>query len=99
EMSGGEQQRLAVVRAIVNHPDLLLADEPTGALDTGTRDTILALFAKLHRDGLTVLLVTHDSEVASRAQRAIRLRDGLVVDDGSSAVLDPPLAAHEQSAE
>ena len=97
QMSGGEQQRTAVARAIVNEPDLLLTDEPTGALDTGTRDTILALFAELHRDGLTVLLVTHDSEVASRAQRAIRLRDGFVVGDGSAAVLDRPLAAQGQA--
>jgi putative ABC transport system ATP-binding protein len=81
QLSGGEQQRVAIARAIVNDPDLLLADEPTGALDTNTRAGILALFAELHRDGLTVLLVTHDQEVASQAHRAIRLRDGMVVGD------------------
>ena len=81
QLSGGEQQRVTIARAIVNGPDLLLADEPTGALDTGTRDVILSLFAELHRAGLTVLLVTHDSEVGSWAQRAIRLRDGMVVVD------------------
>jgi putative ABC transport system ATP-binding protein len=81
ELSGGEQQRVAIARAIVNGPDLLLADEPTGALDTSTRDVILSLFAELHRAGLTVVIVTHDSEVGSWAQRAIRLRDGMVVVD------------------
>ncbi len=81
QLSGGEQQRVAIARAIVNSPDLLLADEPTGALDTNTRNVILSLFAELHRAGLTVLLVTHDSEVGSWAQRAIRLRDGIVVVD------------------
>jgi putative ABC transport system ATP-binding protein len=85
-LSGGEQQRVAIARAIVNDPDLLLADEPTGALDTTTRDIILALFARLHRTGLTVLLVTHDAEVAAQAQRTIRLRDGTIVADSGTAV-------------
>jgi putative ABC transport system ATP-binding protein len=86
QLSGGEQQRVAIARAIVNHPDLLLADEPTGALDTATRDIILALFARLHRTGLTVLLVTHDAEVAAHAQRTIRLRDGTIVGDSRTAI-------------
>ncbi len=81
QLSGGEQQRVAIARAIVNDPDLLLADEPTGALDTATRDLILGLFARLHRTGLTVLLVTHDTEVAAHAPRTIRLRDGTIVAD------------------
>lgn len=81
QLSGGEQQRIAVARAIVNGPDLLLADEPTGALDTSTRDTILALLGELQRAGLTVVLVTHDPEVAGCAWRTISLRDGGVVDD------------------
>ena len=85
-LSGGEQQRVAIARAIVNHPDLLLADEPTGALDTATRDIILALFARLHRTGLTVLLVTHDSEVAVCAQRIVQLRDGAIVADSADSV-------------
>jgi len=85
QLSGGEQQRVAIARAIVNGPDLLLADEPTGALDTSTRDAILALLAQLQSDGLTLVLVTHDLEVARRARRMIRLRDGMVVDDSCSA--------------
>jgi len=88
QLSGGEQQRVAIARAIVNSPDLLLADEPTGALDTNTRNVILSLFAELHRAGLTVLLVTHDSEVGSWAQRAIRLRDGIVVVDDALKFAD-----------
>ncbi|MEZ2141154.1 ABC transporter ATP-binding protein [Bradyrhizobium sp. DN5] len=84
QLSGGEQQRVAVARAIVNEPDLLLADEPTGALDTSTRDTILSILAELRRGGLTVMLVTHDAEVAGRAQRTIRLRDGAIVGDSIS---------------
>jgi putative ABC transport system ATP-binding protein len=83
QLSGGEQQRVAIARAIANCPDLLLADEPTGALDTTARDAILTLLADLHSTGLTVLLVTHDAEVAGHAQRAIRLRDGMIVDDSA----------------
>ena len=86
QLSGGEQQRVAIARAIVNNPDLLLADEPTGALDTATRDIILALFARLHRGGLAVLLVTHDAEVAAHAQRTIRLRDGTIVADSATTM-------------
>jgi len=86
QLSGGEQQRVAIARAIVNNPDLLLADEPTGALDTATHDIILSLFARLHRTGLTVLLVTHDAEVAAHAQRTIRLRDGTITADPETTI-------------
>jgi putative ABC transport system ATP-binding protein len=85
QLSGGEQQRVAIARAIVNHPDLLLADEPTGALDTSTRDAILALIADLNGAGLTVLMVTHDAEVAARARWTIRLRDGAIVGASDAA--------------
>ena len=89
QLSGGEQQRVAIARAIVNGPDLLLADEPTGALDTNTRDAILAILAQLQGDGLTLVLVTHDSEVARCARRTIRLRDGTIVGDSCSATPRP----------
>lgn len=86
QLSGGEQQRVAIARAIVNGPDLLLADEPTGALDTSTRDAILALLCELQRSALTVVLVTHDPEVAGCARRTIRLRDGAIVGDSGRHV-------------
>ena len=89
QLSGGEQQRVASARAIVNGPDMLLADEPTGALDSGTRDSILKLIANLHGGGLTVLLVTHDTEVAAHARRTISLRDGTIVSDSCAAVPHP----------
>jgi putative ABC transport system ATP-binding protein len=84
QLSGGEQQRVAIARAIVNGLDLLLADEPTGALDTSTRDAILALLGELQRAGLTVVLVTHDPEVAVCARRTIRLRDGAIVGESDA---------------
>lgn len=81
QLSGGEQQRVAIARALANGPELLLADEPTGELDADTGLQLLELFAQLHRDGTTMVFVTHDSVVAAAAKRVIRLRDGLVVSD------------------
>ncbi len=81
QMSGGQQQRVAIARALANQPDLLLADEPTGALDTQTGQDVLELFKSLNADGLTLVIVTHDLEVAAEARRRVTFRDGLIVSD------------------
>jgi len=81
ERSGGQRQRVAIARALVNHPSLLLADEPTGALDTATGNDIMALFAKLHKEGNTIVLVTHEHDIALHAHRVIHIRDGKVEKD------------------
>ena len=85
QMSGGQQQRVAIARSLANQPDLLLADEPTGALDTATGQEVLALFDELNSQGLTLLIVTHDNEVAARAKRRVAFRDGLIVSDERNA--------------
>ena len=84
QLSGGEQQRVVIARAVVNDPALILADEPTGSLDSGTSEEILSLFETLHRDGRTIIVVTHASEVANRAQRQITLHDGQIVKDAAA---------------
>jgi putative ABC transport system ATP-binding protein len=81
ELSGGQQQRVAIARALVNNPSLLLADEPTGALDTKTSAEILELFGELHKQGITLIVVTHDMNVARRAGRVITISDGQVLSD------------------
>ena len=97
ELSGGQQQRVCIARALVNEPLILLADEPTGNLDSKTGQAILALFDDLVRAGKTILMVTHDPSVANRCHRVIRLHDGLIVEDArnadapSRAITPPPV--------
>jgi putative ABC transport system ATP-binding protein len=83
QMSGGQQQRVAIARALVNHPQIILADEPTGALDTKTGDEIMAIFEALNRSSITVVVVTHEPDIAARAKRRLVFRDGRVVGDSA----------------
>jgi putative ABC transport system ATP-binding protein len=83
-LSGGQQQRVAIARALANDPPLVVADEPTGNLDSKTAEAVIALFERLVLKGKTVLMVTHDADLARRAARLVRLADGLVVEDSKS---------------
>jgi len=80
QLSGGQQQRVAIARAIINNPAILLADEPTGALDSKTTEDVLDLFDKLHKSGITIVLVTHEDEVANRAKKIAKFKDGRIVE-------------------
>jgi putative ABC transport system ATP-binding protein len=88
QLSGGQQQRVSIARALVGRPSVILADEPTGALDSKTGREVIALLQELHREGNTIVLITHDPSIASEAERIIRLADGRVVFDGPTAAFN-----------
>ena len=92
QLSGGQQQRVAIARAIVNNPKILLADEPTGALDSKTSEEIMQVFRDLNREGITVVIVTHEPEIALWAGRRVTFRDGHIVDDVRQTPFEPPVA-------
>ena len=101
QLSGGQQQRVSIARALVRNPPLILADEPTGALDSHTGREVLGMLQELHNEGHTVVLITHDNSIAVQAERIIRLEDGRVVYDGDShspeAVVQPTLLPEQES--
>jgi putative ABC transport system ATP-binding protein len=91
ELSGGQRQRVAIARALVTNPSILLADEPTGNLDSKTSDDIMTLFDRLHGDGQTIIMVTHEHDIAARATRLVTLRDGRIASDERQ---EPAVAGH-----
>ena len=99
QLSGGQQQRVAIARAIVTQPSVILADEPSGNLDTQTSREILDIFDRLNREGITVILVTHEEDIAARARRIIRFRDGRIEHDGELVLAGPFTPAHPDEIE
>jgi putative ABC transport system ATP-binding protein len=101
EMSGGQQQRVALARAIVTNPALVLADEPTGNLDTATSTEIMGMFSRLNIEGRTIILITHEEDIAAFAKRVVRLRDGLIIDDLRRVPVEaaPPLIGNAATGE
>ena len=99
ELSGGEKQRVAIARALIGHPRIILADEPTGALDSATSEQIMGLIEHANRAGMTVVMVTHELDIAARARRLVRIRDGRIVEDGAPPPMalprDPPTLVDE----
>ncbi|MGY2131106.1 ABC transporter ATP-binding protein [Hymenobacter sp. HD11105] len=89
ELSGGQKQRVAIARALISQPKLILADEPTGALDTQTTQEVMDIFKQVNREGMTVIIVTHENDIAAQTDRIVRVRDGLVVNDEVAA--DEPI--------
>ena len=83
QLSGGQKQRVAIARAMVNNPKILLADEPTGALDSKSGEQIMELFEKLNEEGVTIVMITHDRNIASRAKRIVHIIDGMITEEGS----------------
>ncbi len=99
QLSGGEKQRVAIARALSNNPSILLADEPTGNLDTKTSEGVLKLFDQLHREGQTIIIVTHEEHVARHTERILHMRDGLIISDertGSGRLTPPSQEADDE---
>ena len=90
ELSGGQMQRVAIARSLVNDPSLILADEPTGNLDTVTGDAVMELFARLNDEGRTILLITHEPDIAAKTKRVVRITDGVIIEDAATASAHVP---------